>query len=320
MLKVYRHYGLDGVTCELLLRLRAEALKTDIVVVSSHPKTIDNDIETYLDTEQDNPADELWVVDICPSKTVCEKLNKVYQDKKFQITLVEHHESKAWLKRYPWVAFDTKQCAAQLIFREMDRIELENKSINNSAAIEDFLNMVAAWDLRLLNAIHRTYGEDLHALVKFLGSDEFLKICLHGINSHSIPYFLPTLPIPLVDILRKNSKQYVKNVIDHQLASNAYYMDNYGLTFKVLLATEQHEQIGLAALADPESQDLKYVVIVNPITNKCSFYSREKSDAGSVAVNALVERFGGIGNRNAATFFTNIRQIVIKEIASLLSK
>lgn len=314
MLKVYRHYGLDGVTCELLLRLRAEAVEKDIVVVSSHPRTIDNDIETLLANVHNNPIDELWIVDICPSKAVCEKVNKAYQDKKCQITLVEHHESRVWLKRYPWVAFDTKQCAAQLVFREISEVTC------SSADLGGFINAVAAWDLRYLYSPDRKLGEDLYALYKFLGSELFIKVCLQEIRSNRVAYYPTVLPIPLADILRKNSEQYIKNVIDHQLTNNAYYMDNYGLTFKVLLATEQHEQIGQAALADPESQDLKYVVVVNPITNKCSFYSRDNSDAGSVAVNALVEKFGGIGNKDAATLFTNIRQVVIKEIATLLSK
>jgi len=254
MLKIYRHYGLDGAACELILRLRAKAQKTDIVVIPSSQDSLDKVIEMQLNAPPTLLTDELWIVDMCPSKANCVKLNKAYDEHHLQIMLIDHHRSNEWVKRYPWATIDPQQCTAQILCNE---VGLTDNGLQN------FINAVAAWDLRLLDSPHRKRGEDLQTLLKFLGDTRFLSAFFVDFNADMVlPHFLYIL-----ETLHTNAERYVKKIVDHQLKKTAYYTDSYGQAFKVLLAVEQHEHIGYAVLMHSEGQDLKYVVVANPLNN-----------------------------------------------------
>lgn len=303
MLKIYRQYNLDGAACELILRLRAESKKTDVVVIPANPRSLDKAIETLLDGPPVPLADELWIVGMCPSKANCARLNKAYAESYLQITLIDHHKVNDWVKQYPWATVSTKQCTAQLLCREVGLTDEK---------LLKFIDAVAAWSLFLIPSLNRKRGEDLHQLLKFLGDTRF--IAAFGIDFDAdihLPHFLYIL-----ETLRNNSERYVKKVIDYQLQRTAYYTDNYGNAFKVLLAIDQHQNIGQAVLNHPEGVDLKYVVIANPVTNLCSVFSR----LNGIDISVLIKKLGGGWNdtKNAATFFTDLRQHTVERIASVL--
>lgn len=303
MLYIYRHYRLDGAACELLLHYRELKEKKG---VSFH---IDTCSQATINDILEQPAmgsniiNEFWFLDVCPSRSNCEKLNELYKENKLEIMLIDHHKKNDWVKEYPWAAINTEKCSARILMEELGF---------NEPLMIDFIDAVEAWVLKKFESPNRKRGENLYMLYDFIGDYDFLRSFLDSFNA-DIAY----QPLSyIVEKLRRRIQKYADDIISSQLEKAAYIMDKHGWTYKILLATEQHDKIGQAALAHSESQDLKYIVIANPINNKCSLYSREDSD---IDVSKIAIELGGGGHKHAATFFTDLKIKAMHEIAGVLS-
>lgn len=306
MIYIYRHYGLDGAACELLLRYREliAQKETAFEINVCSPDTLEDMLKAPFISPLLAKVEEVWFLDICPSRSDCIKLNELYKENKFKIMLIEHRKRNEWVKQYPWAALNTEKCSARILIEEL--------GFNVPYMIE-LLNAVEAWVLKQFDSPYRKQGEDLYALYNFVGSRDFIDYCFYSFDKSKQDPEYGAFPYILKKLQRKDQK-YVKDIIDSQLEQAAYLMDKNGLTYKILLATEQHDKIGQAALKHSESQDLKYVVVANPLNNKCSLYSREDSN---IDVSLLVKNLGGNGHKHAAVFFTNLKRLPINEIANL---
>ena len=301
---LFHHNDLDGVGCKIIFR---QKIDKNIQSISCNYDSIDQLIDTLL--KSNLPEDtEICIFDICPSKNTCEKLNEAHKSTGLKLMLIDHHETKDWVKKYSWATLDPRYCATKLVLNEIGL-----NPAYGTKEVQDFVNAVGAWDLWLLDSPYRKRGEDLNALFHFLGDSIFVKAFLEDIaadkNFKPFEYVL--------EILKRNIDHYVKRIVSSQLTKSAYTMDGEGHSFKVIFAAEHVSLVGNAILAHKDSQDLHYVVIVDPITGSCSLRSREEESI-NVAKKAL--KFGGGGHTHAAGFQTDIREPIRKRIATLLNK
>ena len=110
----------------------------------------------------------------------------------------------------------------------------------------------------------------------------------------------------IIKYLTDRKKRYVYKVVKEQVPNAKYYMDGLGNTFKIIFATEYMSEIGHAALAYPDHEDLHYICVINPVTNTCSLRSRK----GETNVAKLAKLFDGGGHRSAAGFPIQLTEII----------
>lgn len=304
MLKIYRHNDLDGVGCEVVMRFKVD--KGIEAVFACNYDTIDELLEKRLANKEDDS--EIWILDICPSKAVCEKLNE-FQKNGISVMLIDHHKSQAWVKKYPWATLDERSSATVLTFNEIGML----KSVNSTKS-EEFVMAVDAWDRWQLDSAYRTRGEELNAILHFIGAERFVDIFKKEPNADLTYEKL----VFIKNCAKENQKRSVDTIINQQLMKTRYYMDGLGQTFKVLVASEYIYQVAEAALKHPEAEDLKYIVVVNPVFGTCSLRSRESQN---IDVSLIAQRFvSGGGHTHAAGFQTDIKRIIVEQLAKKLGE
>lgn len=302
---LFRHNNLDGVGCEIILRRK---IKEDIDSKACDYDTIDQLISSFLKKCIPGSKSEIYILDICPSKDTCLALQEAYVDKTIDVLLVDHHKTRAWVKQYLWAKFDQRHCATQLTLNELG---LNPNS--DSMDIREFVKAVESWDLWQLDSPYRKRGEDLNALLNFLGDEVFINAFVEDPNAdENFEPFKYAL-----EILKRNIERYVQWIVNSQLDKSAYIMDGKGHSFKIIFASEHVSRVGSAILAHKDAQDLHYVVVVDPITNSCHLRSREGEN---IDVSEIATKFGGGGHTHAAGFKTNIKNPIRERIAELLNK
>jgi oligoribonuclease NrnB/cAMP/cGMP phosphodiesterase (DHH superfamily) len=269
-------------------RITAEAAGLEIVSTSYHGyDTIDDAIRSYIKNKEFSDGDELLIIDICPSQKTCDRLDTFYRSKG-KITLLDHHyKTKAWANKFPWATVSKNKAATELVF------DLFYKDDEDTVLYEHFVRAVAAWDLWKLDSPYRRRGEELNTLLGFIGKDEFV----HSFAKNPQADFIKPYS-EIIRYLERKKNRYINQVIRKQLLAAPYRMDGLGNTFKIIFATDYFSEIGAAALAHPESEDIHYICIINPIFNSVSLRSRQ----GEVDVHCIAARCGGGGHIAASGF------------------
>ena len=89
-----------------------------------------------------------------------------------------------------------------------------------------------------------------------------------------------------------------------------------GKTFKILIAEDYIRDLGQAALADEDSEDLHYVAIVSPLNNTVSLRSRNNED---IDVAKIAKAFNGGGHFHASGFQVDWKRNLKNKIFKLLN-
>jgi len=301
---LYTHNDLDALGCAIV----AELVYGNVTSTSYNSyQTIDGNIDRLLETGigEDNL---LLIADICPSEETCEKLDAAHRAGN-RIQLVDHHKTKMWVNKYKWaICDDSTACGAKLLWLLNKQA---HQNIQDAEEYSKLIEAINAWDLWKLDSEHRERGERLNTLLKFIGRKEFLASFQKNPNADkAIPY------AHVINYLEKSKNDYVKKVLREQLHKARYYMDDLGNTFKILFVTDYISDVGNAALADKDSEDLKYVVMINPVYGTCSLRARE----GEIDVSTIAQRLGGGGHRAAAGFKTDVKERIERQIYKLLTK
>jgi oligoribonuclease NrnB/cAMP/cGMP phosphodiesterase (DHH superfamily) len=293
----FTHSDLDGVACAVVTKVLLEQ-KTNVTFCNYD--RIDEILTKFLEREDITKEDLLLITDICPSKEVCEKLSK--ERKRINVKLVDHHVTKKWASKFVWVVFDTRHCGAFLTARAFSKVGNEN--------LKDFLSSVEAWDLWKTEDKYRERGENLNTLQAFMGLDEFMKEFSEDLNADLNKEYLKKI----LEFLIKEKKRTIKRTISEQLRKNEPKLDAFGNSFKILFASDYISETAHAALEDEDSGDLKYVVIIDPVKNSCSFRSKDES----VDVGEIAKSLGGGGHKTAAGFVYNFRKKISSIIHNLI--
>jgi len=297
--RIFTHNDADAVGCVLV----AKRFCAPITSISYNSyQSIDKNLIEFL--EAGDFTDTILIADISPSEETCQKLDTAYKQGA-HIQLIDHHKTKMWINKYKWaICDDSTACAAKLLLLYYAKNDGDQK-------FRDLIEAINAWDLWKLGSKHRARGEQLNTLLKFIGKKEFLRS--FGTNPSAdmeSPY------VEILSYLEKSKNAYVKRVIKEQLRKTEYRMDDLGNTFKIIFATDYISNIGNAALEDEDSEDLKYVVIINPAYGTCSLRGRP----GETDVSAIAQKLGGGGHAAAAGFKIDSKERISRHVANLLGR
>lgn len=305
---VIAHSDLDGCGCVILAKKATKVRSLKLC----HYDTVDDEIVQLLaKAKKENwNRDEhlLLILDICPSRETCVELDKASRGL-FTLHLVDHHVTKSWVAEYEWAYFSTASSATLLLLLFL---EARAKLVYNNP-VREWCRSIDAWDRWQLDSPHRKRGEDLNTLLHFIGFDEFIE---KFSNSSDTDVDLTLEYQALLSYIKKNKERKIQKKIDDQLYKTKRYMDGHGNTFQIFFATEYISELAHAILDHPELIDVKYVVIVNPLTGTCSLRSRKDS----VDVSALAKMLQGGGHKEAAGFTMNFTNRLETAVFNKLSR
>lgn len=280
---MFTHQDLDAVGSVII----AKWAKLMIKSIEYHDYTsIDQALLGFLGRKDYHPTDLLLITDICPSQETCDRIDKI-AGKEIEVKLLDHHATKAWLTDYSWAVFDTTKSGALLTLNYLFQKEKD-------PSVEIFTQAVNAWDLWKVESEYRSRGEDLNSLLYSIGRDEFIEAFARNIKADEEEGFKF-----LLEFSKKRKRKAIRQAVQAQYKKAKVYVDNENNQFVVAFATEFISDIAHAILEDENYNDIKYVLVVNPLGDTCSLRSR--TDSG-VNVALIAQRFGGGGHVNAAGF------------------
>jgi oligoribonuclease NrnB/cAMP/cGMP phosphodiesterase (DHH superfamily) len=292
------HNDLDAVGC----RIVAELSNLEIASTSYHTYSdIDAAILNYINNKEFSEGDTLLIGDICPSTETAVIIDKEVKNG-LDVELIDHHKTRAWVKQYDWAHVDLTKSATEILF-----FLFENKA---SVIYSDFVKAISAWDMWQLESLYRKRGEQLNNLLGFIGKNAFVTSFGKNLTADLVePYKT------ILEHLEARKVQYISQVIRTQLEQARCYVDGFRNKFKVIFASDYISEIGNAILAHPESSDLDYVCVINPIFNACSLRARENG----TDVSSIAKFMGGGGHPAAAGFPFSFTEAIEAKVWSALN-
>jgi len=306
----FTHGDLDG-CCVVLARIvYGDQLRS---IKFCNYDNIDKELSSFLDKKAEEDAKQefpdtplLLITDITPSDAL---LKRIDQTPNLMTVLLDHHKTKEKsLSKYSWAKFDNNECGTSLVLNFLHSSNT-NKLGPLFPEVEELVKAVKAWDLWQLDSPYRKRGEQLNALCFFIGMEEFVEAFSKNINADKLPEYQN-----LLRYLERHKKEYIDRIIKEQLHKTEYCM-GFGKNYKILVASEYISEIGQAALADADSEDIHYVVIVNPLTNTVSMRSREGEN---VDVSAICKRLGGGGHFHAGGCQYHSKKLIKDRVYKLI--
>lgn len=318
---------LDGVGCAIVARYCTSTYsknanmylpRENIDII--HPERIERD-QVFIDAVLSNKYDMIVTSDWTPTK---ESFNKV-KDSDIKVFCIDHHISgincfKETIKQDDCnfhLIYSIKECATSLTW-------LIFKSINkaNWQELARFVSEVRAYDIWVLNSIHRIRGEDQNILFYHFGWDVFYKgNCISLSNLYVGPdtnkHKFIIEPIRNRAIEKKKNFQnkpwYTSGLVEAPYQSNKD-TKNYWLFVPENLSSDE---MGFLLESRPEID----LVVTYDATGKLSFRSNGNVDCSELAV-----ILGGGGHKRAAgakmgvEFDKEILQEVYSEVLEVYLK
>ena len=298
---LFTHKDLDGAGCAVLFNLFHSK---DICVILCDYNDIDEKIEHILMNRNRGEQCNMFITDICPSKEFCLQLDDAIKSKNFTLKLFDHHKTKSWVTQYSWATFDIKTSGTGLVKEFFEKKNTITKDINS------FSSAVTAWDIWQTDSKYRKRGENLTAICKFIGLKKFIETFTKDINADTKEFK------DLIRFLDMRKDDYVNTIIETKLNKAQLYLDGYNNTFKIIFATDYLSEIGHTILNHEDGADLKYVCLINPLTNTVSMRSRNKG----VDVEKIAKECRGGGHFCAAGFRINFMNNIERKVSEKLNK
>ncbi len=277
------HTDLDGIAAAVLAKKSIPDLTS---ITYSDYRTIDAYLTHFVTNAKFNSEDLLLIVDISPLPEVCQLLENRIKDG-YMIEMLDHHESRSWIQQYPWAIYNPKKCGTTLLYDHLSESDPILK-----AEYQEFVLAVEAWDIWLLTSPFRSRGENLHSLFNFIGSDNFIKTFTENANADQSPVFTQML-----SFIEQKKKRLITSAIEGALTNPLIRIDSLGRTFLIAQATDYLSEIAHAILQHPDYNDLKYVIIYNPLFETCSVRGQPNVDVSQIA-----KKLNGGGHKQAAGF------------------
>jgi oligoribonuclease NrnB/cAMP/cGMP phosphodiesterase (DHH superfamily) len=311
---VVTHGDLDGVGAAILSQV---AYNDVTFTFFAEYTTIDNYIASFLTSKKAEKDVELIITDICPSQSVCEDLDKVSEQ--FKLRLFDHHKTRQWVEKYPWAKFDISKSGTQLFY---EYVLKESAVVNPVRRVDwthwkqalDYKNFVAAvdaWDLWKLDSPHRSRGEGLNALFKFLRMQEFTSIFAKDPDADEKE------PIKtLLHYINKEKEYIINRAIANCQKNPVLRRDSLGRMYIIIFTTDYVSEVCHAILGHPDFEDLQYVVAYSPLAETCSL----RTTSPSMDVSNLAKHLGGGGHKDAAGFHYPLRAHIEENIYKMIAK
>lgn len=186
-----RHYDLDGVGVELVMRKLAKATGCEVIFYEE-PTNADESFKKILETM--TPYDYIVIGDLSFSnKDFIDKLLEDHFDLAEKIILLDHHESAMWMNEYSFAfvkSHNSKNCiissGAILVFLAFKYLIYGGVYRDEYSVLEKLCNCIAAYDTYffkeqpyLSESQYGSYPNDLNILFKYYNDigkkDEFIQ-------------------------------------------------------------------------------------------------------------------------------------------------
>jgi oligoribonuclease NrnB/cAMP/cGMP phosphodiesterase (DHH superfamily) len=284
------HDDLDGVSCAVILS-RIVGHKDYKPVFCGH-LSIDKEVEKYR--AKTGPGDLLFITDIAPSEALIKKMF----DDGICFYVMDHHRTNLYMRKYEGVSnIFTDACATLITANTLTKTNQFNYQLSDLE--KEFMQAVNAWDMWETKSKYRKRGENLNSLFNFFGIKKFYKYFSENVNTDLKDPFC----IQLITFLEESRDKYVRDTVSNQI-KNEIKIDNFGNTFKMIIATQYISDIGNEALLRTECEGVAYVAVVCPHNNSISLRSN------TIDVGEIAKRFGGGGHRNASGFHRDFKKLV----------
>lgn len=298
---LFTHNDLDGAGCAILAK---KLYKEELKVVFCDRDTIDPFLLEAIKREKN-----ILITDISPRKETCLQIDKAIKERDdLQVELIDHHITRSWVNEYEWGTFDNSACGTLLLFNK--HFSKERKALNSVTPLQRFALSVDSWDRWVEDSIFRSRGEKIKLLCYFLGLDNFIGKYKEDILKSDFGKLNKIL-----NLLVEQRDRYVQEVVNNQLNTVDIHMDGYANMFKIIFATDFFSEIGNAILNHEDGRELKYVCLVNPITNSVHMRSRK----GGTDISLIAKECRGGGHAEAAGFGMNFTRKIEEKIEKKLN-
>lgn len=296
------HGDLDGIGAAIL----AKIFFCDVEhVFYADYTTVDNYLSNFISGNKQKTDIQLLITDICPSESTCEELAKVAEQ--FKIHVFDHHKTRQWAEKYPWVTFDTTKCGTSIFFDYLKKLI----PYPEGSKLEEFVQAVEAWDLWKLDSPFRSRGEQLNALHKFVQSAEFIKLFVNNPDADKAE------PVSsLLHFIQLDKEAIIRRAITNCQKNPMIRRDSLGNTYLIVFTSDYVSEVCHAILEHPDFDDLRYVVAYSPMAEACSLRTKN----AEIDVSDIAKRLGGGGHKDAAGFYYPIRNHIEENIFKLIAQ
>jgi oligoribonuclease NrnB/cAMP/cGMP phosphodiesterase (DHH superfamily) len=303
---VVTHGDLDGAGAAILSQV---AYNDVAFTFFAEYTTIDNYIASFIASKKSENNIELIITDICPSQSVCEDLDKVSEQ--FKLRLFDHHKTRQWVEKYPWAKFDISKSGTQLFYESIFNAAIGSFRPTAINGYKNFVDAVDAWDLWKLDSPHRSRGEGLNALFKFLRMQEFTSIFAKDPDADEKE------PVKtLLHYINKEKEYIINRAIANCQKNPVLRRDSLGRMYIIIFTTDYVSEVCHAILDHSDFEDLQYVVAYSPLAETCSL----RTTSPSMDVSNLAKHLGGGGHKDAAGFHYPLRGHIEENIHKMIAK
>ncbi len=285
------HLDLDGAGCAIVLNwMFGSVSERRYGAYDDLDKNIE---EMLLKATEDDP---LWLTDLCPRQDspLWPKIIAAANEGRF--FLVDHHETSVHTSSIPgsenWAWISSGVCSAtKRLWLLCNERQAPPTTCRHDVEL-DFVQAVDAYDMWLLDSVHRARGEVLNRLVNFVGLERFVADFTMFPGADETEWHKTSV------VLKEREVKFVAEAVEKYGKSEMLFRDAARRPFLIvpLLGSKPCPQVGKAVLdAVPEA---KYSVVVWGDQSSCSLYSRDNDDEMDVSV--IAKALGGGGHKHAA--------------------
>lgn len=257
------HNDLDGVSCGVLTR---KFLRDVDNIFCNY-----NEIDPILEEVSLRKYDQILITDMSPSK---KGLNQILGE--IEVTVIDHHETSAWLKDMTTTIHDITKSATLLTYEWLESL---GRDVSEYRELAECVNDYDMWHLKRKDSLR------MNMLFMKLGVERYLE------RFSKKPYSGFTDDEKLiVDLETERRDKYIFAASK----SGEMMKDRNGMEVFVVFAEEYNSELGNNIIKELGAD---YVVIINMQKKKVSLRSRADVDVRSIA-----EMNGGGGHKNASGF------------------
>jgi len=275
------HGDMDGAACAVVASRMFPDVKRDtrFCQYGDGPDSIDAVTRQVISNRDEDDERLLLITDMCPSREVCDEIDRVKEEFK-SVLVVDHHETSTRALDYAWTKIDpdNMMCGAKLLL---------DGNITPDELLLEFVESVDAYDRWQLESEYRERGVDLNRLFYFLGPTRFVTEFSSNPGADK-DMWLSRIP----QILRDKQDRDIEKL------RATYDKDSDGREVAFLVVSDNVSEVGHTFLNNYPNLD--YVIMALPGVNAVSLRSRD----GGVNVADIAKKShpDGGGHQAAAGF------------------
>jgi oligoribonuclease NrnB/cAMP/cGMP phosphodiesterase (DHH superfamily) len=296
MTKLVKHFtdsDLDGYGCRLVGEHYLANASCKVDVEHATPANIDEKVNEFLRYDDSAKYDYVFITDLSVNEEVAELIDRISENTKQHIVLIDHHKTARWLNKYSWAIVKVEHKPGVLASGTslfLEYLKMDWKAPNSSRA-EIFAEMVRKYDTwEWYNVYQDDTPKKLNDLLGIYGG---VKFCEHvrsylnrGVNS-----LFGTMQETLLEIESERIAEYIK-----QRASNISYTMVGELHVAMVYADRYQSEIGNTLARELPHADA--IAIVDMNAQKVSL----RASKGDVDVAELAKQYNGGGHSKASGF------------------